>query len=147
VSLVHHITANTNTEHPNAASFLQINVANDYYFVISSRVTCTEAQNINGIVQDLSPANLVTAIEDNLFAFMPAFRTWPRAEVHDEAEIKWWMTDIPFPLFNSILRAQLIPERIDATIQSIIVQAKLRNVPLLWWIGPATQHVNDTGVS
>jgi GNAT superfamily N-acetyltransferase len=94
---------------------------------------------MSDIVQDLSPANLVAAIEDNLFSFIAAFRKWPRAEVHDEAEIKWSMTDIPFPLFNSILRAQLIPERIDATIQSIIAQAKLRNVPLLWWTGPATQ--------
>jgi GNAT superfamily N-acetyltransferase len=59
--------------------------------------------------------------------------------VHDEAEILWTMTDIPFPLFNSILRARLAPGQIDATIRSIITQAESQNVPLLWWTGPMTQ--------
>jgi hypothetical protein len=59
--------------------------------------------------------------------------------VRDEDEILWTMTDIPFPLFNSILRARLAPGQIDATIRSIITQVELQNVPLLWWTGPMTQ--------
>jgi ribosomal protein S18 acetylase RimI-like enzyme len=94
---------------------------------------------MNAILQDLSTPKIVAAIEDNLFALIHALRKWPRAEVHDEVDIKWSMTDIPFPLFNSILRAQLAPEKIDVTIQSIISEAKSQNVPLLWWTGPATQ--------
>lgn len=94
---------------------------------------------MNAILQDLSTPNIVAAIEDNLFALIPALRKWPRAEVHDEAEIKWSITDIPFPLFNSIMRAQLAPEKTDATVQSIVSEAKSRNVPLLWWTGPSTQ--------
>ncbi len=34
--------------------------------------------------------------------------------------------------------ARLPPEEIDNTVQSIIAQAKSRNVPLLWWTGPQT---------
>lgn len=94
---------------------------------------------MDDILQDLSTPSFISAIEGNLFATMSAFRKWPRAEVHDEAEIMWSMTDIPFPLFNSIMRAQLPPERIDTTIQTIIAQAESRNVPLLWWTGPTTQ--------
>ena len=94
---------------------------------------------MSDILQDLSTTSLISAIEENLFALIPAFRKWPRAEVHDDAEIKWSMTDIPFPLFNSILRAQLAPGRIETTVQSILAQAESRNVPLLWWTGPATQ--------
>ena len=97
---------------------------------------------MNAILQELSTSNLVTAIEENLFSLMPTFRKWPQAEVHDEAEIKWSITDIPFPIFNSIMRAQLVPERIDATIQSIVSRAKSRNVPLLWWTGPTTLPVD-----
>ena len=66
-------------------------------------------------------------------------REWPQAELHDEAEILWSITNIPFPVFNGIMRAQLAPERIDRVIESITSQAKSRNVPLLWWTGPATQ--------
>ena len=94
---------------------------------------------MSNILQDLSTPNLISAIEGNLFAFILAMRKWPQAELHDEAEILWSMTDIPFPVFNSILRAQLAPERIDAVIETITAQAKSRNVPLLWWTGPATQ--------
>lgn len=94
---------------------------------------------MNDILQDLSTPSLISAIEGNLFAVISAFRKWPRVEVHDEAEIIWSMTDIPFPLFNSIMRARLLPERIDAVIQPIITQAESRNVPLLWWTGPTTQ--------
>lgn len=100
---------------------------------------------MNAILQDLSTPNIVAAIEDNLFALMPALRKWPRAEVHDDAEIKWSITDIPFPLFNSIMRAQLSPEKIDVTIQSIVSEAKSRNVPLLWWTGPATRPADLGG--
>jgi len=94
---------------------------------------------MSNILGDLSAPSLVSAIEGNLFALMPAFSKWPSAEVYDEAEIAWSMTDIPFPVFNSIMRARLAPERIDAVIESITEQAKSRNVPLLWWTGPATQ--------
>jgi ribosomal protein S18 acetylase RimI-like enzyme len=100
---------------------------------------------MNDILQDLSTSSLISAIEGNLFAIISAFRKWPRAEVHDEAEIMWSMTDIPFPLFNSIMRAQLLPERIDAVIQPIIAQAESRNVPMLWWTGPTTQPA-DLGI-
>jgi GNAT superfamily N-acetyltransferase len=90
------------------------------------------------ILKDLSTPNLITAIENNVFEMFTVFRQWPKAEVHEEATIKWSITDIPFPLFNSVMRAQLTPDTIDSSIQSIISQAKSRNVPLLWWTGPQT---------
>ncbi len=102
-------------------------------------------QNMNKILNDLSAPSLIAAIEANLFAFVPAFSKWPGAEVHDEPEIAWSMTDIPFQVFNSIIRAQLAPDRIDAVIAAIIAQATSRNVPLLWWTGPATQPA-DLGI-
>lgn len=95
---------------------------------------------MSNILQDLSTPSLISAIEENLFAaFASFFRRWPRAEVHEDAEMLWTMTDIPYPLFNSILHARLVPERIDASIQSIITRAESRNIPLLWWTGPATR--------
>jgi len=100
---------------------------------------------MNDILQDFSTLNLTAAIESNLFAVFSSFRQWPRAEVRDSTEMLWTMSDIPFPLFNSILRAKLPPDRIDAVISTITAQAEARNVPLLWWTGPATRPT-DLGI-
>lgn len=94
---------------------------------------------MNSILTDLSAPALTSAIEENLYALFPAFSQWPQAQVHVAEELTWSMTDFPFPLFNSIMRARLVPAKIDAAIEPIIAAAKSRNVPLLWWLGPMTR--------
>ena len=94
---------------------------------------------MNNILQDTSPASLTTAIEENMVALIVGFGKWPRAEVHNEPNIAWSITDIPFPLFNNIVRTQLEPESIKPAIQARLAEAKARNVPLLWRTGPTTR--------
>ena len=53
---------------------------------------------MNDILRDLSTSKLIHAIEENLFSFIAAFNKWPQAKAYDEAEIKWSITDIPFPM-------------------------------------------------
>jgi GNAT superfamily N-acetyltransferase len=90
-------------------------------------------------LQDLSPANLIHAIESNIFPFFQSFDQWPPAEIHDEAEILWTITDVPFSLLNGVMRARIPPDRIDSTIEAVIGRGKMHSVPLLWLTGPESQ--------
>jgi len=78
------------------------------------------------------------AIEANLFAFFQHLATWPRVELHDEPDCYWTISDLPFPLFNSVLRARLPANRVDALIDARLAACEARKVPMLWWTGPST---------
>ncbi len=89
--------------------------------------------------RDPSSSPFLAAIEENLFAAFRSFQDWPRLKVHDEPEYLWTISDIPCSLFNSVLRANLAPGRVDAAIEAAIDRCRSRHVPMLWWTGPATQ--------
>jgi GNAT superfamily N-acetyltransferase len=97
---------------------------------------------MNAILQDLSQTAVKQAIENNLCAFLPFFGFSAQGEVHDTPDLLWSMTNVPFPIFNSIMRCNLAPEKVDATIDDIITRGKSRNVPLLWWTAPSTSPAN-----
>lgn len=94
------------------------------------------------ILKDLSAAALTNAIEANHFERFRLFRYWSQAEVHDDPELLWIITSIPFPLFNNILHARLSPENADVVIEEVKGYYASRNVPVQWWIGPTTQPAN-----
>ncbi len=90
------------------------------------------------ILHDTSTPSLVTAIEENLYCFVLALRAWPRVEVHDDPQMRWAATDIPFGLFNSIMRTRLPSDAADQAIDRMMDKARARNVPISWWTGPST---------
>lgn len=91
------------------------------------------------IVQDLSESSLVPAIESNLCDFIPLFSALPRAEVFDTPELLGSITPIPYPTFNSIVRARLHPDTADRAIASAVNRGRERGVPMLWWAGPSSR--------
>jgi len=78
------------------------------------------------------------AIEANLFAFFHHLAPWPRVELHDDGACCWTLSDLPFPLFNSVVRARLTDADADAGIEARMRDCRGRNVPMLWWTGPST---------
>jgi ribosomal protein S18 acetylase RimI-like enzyme len=100
---------------------------------------------MSGILTDLSAPAVTEAIEANMFDFFPLVGALPRAEVHDSSEILWSLTDLPLYLFNSVLRARLAPENVDAEIEAAIARCQSRKVPIWWWTGPSTRPA-DLGV-
>ena len=83
-------------------------------------------------------ASMAHAVEANLFAFFRQLSGWPRIEIHDEADCFWTISDLPFPLFNSVLRVAA-PERAEPLIDARIADCRARDVPMLWWTGPSTR--------
>ena len=79
------------------------------------------------------------AVEANLFSFFNQFSGWPRVEIHDDADCCWTISNLPFPLFNSVMRARASSDDVDPLIDARIAACESRNVPMLWWTGPSTQ--------
>ena len=91
-----------------------------------------------GVLADFSPASTAAAVEANLFFLFDHLRTWPRLELHDDGACRWTVSHLPFPLFNSVVRARFDVDSADAAIEARIRACAERNVPMLWWTGPST---------
>ena len=97
------------------------------------------------ILDDLSPLILVHAIERNAVEGVEAWTHWPGIELNKESGLVWTMSDDPFFVFNSIIQARCTAALIKPAIETVLSQAKLRNVPLASWIVPSTQP-SDLGM-
>ena len=91
------------------------------------------------ILEDLSAPALIAAIEGNFLEYVHMFGQWRQAELHDESDLLWLSSDIPYPVFNLVARTQLAADRVDAAIEGAIARCKTRKVPMLWITGPNTR--------
>ena len=72
---------------------------------------------------------------------MPSFSTFTCGRASSCTTTRtylWTLSDLPFPLFNSVVRARLSDAEADAGIDARIRDCGDRQVPMLWWTGPAS---------
>ena len=92
------------------------------------------------ILEDLSAAALIAAIEDNLCDQFAVFaRYMPQASWRDDGGTKVFVTGVPSPVFNGVFQAQLDEDQVDAEIEGMMALFSKTGVPMYWWTGPATR--------
>lgn len=94
------------------------------------------------ILRDFSPEALITANEENIYAFTPVFHGWKRAEVYKGEDLCYCMTDINFPTCNVAFHANIKQENVDKTIEQFLNEGRKRNVPLQWYTGHKDKPAN-----
>ena len=98
-----------------------------------------ENNSMSNILEGLSAQQLTTAIDANLSASRRIFGCLPQAEVHDEPDITWYLTNVSHPVFNGVCWARFAPDRADARIADVLPHFTARRVPMRWLVGPTTQ--------
>lgn len=88
---------------------------------------------------DFSPQALAAANEANMFEAYASLGRLSGNDLYDGPDHIRLYTGVPYPLFNGVFRARLAPGDIDGTIQRLLKHFVDRNVPMLWWTGPATR--------
>ena len=98
---------------------------------------------MNEIVRTISTPAIIAAIEANFAEEMAAFgRHLPGAELHEEAEMRWFYTGLPTSGFNGVLHTHITTDDIDAKIDGVVAYFTTRQVPFSWTIGPTTLPLN-----
>jgi GNAT superfamily N-acetyltransferase len=93
---------------------------------------------MSDILKDFSAPALVAAIKTNLFEWYRYLGRSPKAELYDSPEVTWLLTGISNSFVNGVLRTQLEPDNVDATIEETL--AHFKNVAAMsWWTEPGTR--------
>jgi len=88
---------------------------------------------------------MIHAIEENGAEFLLAMGRAAGAEEHRTPAIHWVIGGSPIDYHNAVVRADLAPEDVDATILASIERFQAHGVPGTWHVGPS-MHPADLGV-
>ena len=92
-------------------------------------------ESLTDVLTDLSNDALIDAIDRNCIGFFQRYGLGPGCELHEEADLTWFVTGILDPLFNGVMAADLAPDRVDARIDDVVAEFQRRRIPLEWSVG------------
>ena len=91
------------------------------------------------VLRDPLDDAVLTAIDLNWRASSRAFGLASTTVMRDDDELFWYVTGIPTAAFNSVMYANLHPDRIDVAVEDLHALRKEHSVPINWLIGPASR--------
>jgi GNAT superfamily N-acetyltransferase len=91
------------------------------------------------ILTDLSPAALAEAIQENEIAFWLDRARVAGWEVNQNSELTWYVSGLRGAMDNGVLRTRLATHEADRRIEEMQAYFAERDLPLVWWGGPARQ--------
>lgn len=66
------------------------------------------------------------------------------ATVHNESDLLWFVSGLPFHLANGIVKARFLEKHLIESLDECLHQLSKEHVPMAWSIGPST-HPADLG--
>ena len=107
---------------------------------------------MSGILQDFVPSTLIGAIEANTIESFQTWGRWEKLALHRNENELWIESEIPYFIFNLVLKTGASPADPDSAIDAAISRSTSRNVPMAWWVGPSNpvpdmgQHLEAKGL-
>lgn len=93
--------------------------------------------------KNLTDTEITAAIEANMVGYYREIVSrWPQVAVHDEAHWLWTISDIPYRLFNFVLRPQFPVDEAEAFIDASIERCKAHGVATVWKLAPTALPVD-----
>ncbi len=101
----------------------------------------------------MNESDFIRAIENNLAEAWRFLSHIPGVDYEAGPEMIRYIGGIPYPLCNSIMQANFPPGSLDEKIREAMAPITARQLPLFWWVGPATRpadlgrHLEKQGLS
>jgi ribosomal protein S18 acetylase RimI-like enzyme len=100
----------------------------------------------NGPLQYFSYPAVITAMENNLIAYINYCSSLPGTQIEVMPRHITAITGMAQPSLNAIMRVRFTPQQIKQQIASAMEPFQARQIPMLWWLFPGTQPL-DLGVA
>jgi len=91
---------------------------------------------------DAPPDVVVAAVERCWRASVRTFGLAPITSIRDDAELFWYVTGLPDAAFNSVMYANLAPDRVDAAVDELFRLRETHAVPIGWLVGPSSRPLD-----
>lgn len=91
------------------------------------------------ILKDFSKDQVIQAMIANNNGLLRHLDNLPGSERGVEGGAEWFLTGVPFPLFNGVLSGIMPNEAIDQSIDSILHIFRRRDLPMIWSVTPASR--------